>query len=101
MKKSNPINNLIKFALLVLFVINAATVFAQNRGTVKGRVLTSSNQPAENVTVSLQGTKVATVTDEDGQFELRAPQGTYTVVVSHVGVQSQQLTATIAPGQTT
>ncbi len=100
MKTRKP-NNFLKVLLIVLLLINAVIVFAQNRGTVKGRVLTSTNQPAENVTVTLQGTKIATVTNEDGRFELRAPQGTYTLVISHVGIQNQQVTAIIAAGQTT
>jgi iron complex outermembrane receptor protein len=100
MKNHNP-NNFSKFILLVALVFTTTVVFAQNRGTIKGRVLTSTNQPAENVTIALQGTKTATTTNEDGRFELRASQGTYTLVVSHIGIESQQVTATIAAGQTT
>ena len=101
MKQTKPNLNLSRLILLAILLITTTAAFAQNRGTVKGRILTSTNHPAENVTVTLQGTKTTTVTDEDGKFELRAPQGTYTLVVSHVGIESQQVTATIAAGQTT
>ncbi len=101
MKRSNPNTNLSRLILLAILLITTTTVFSQNRGTVKGRVVTSTGQPAENVTIALQGTKTTTVTDEDGKFELRAPQGTYNLVVSHVGIESQQVTATLAAGQTT
>ncbi|GAB2974684.1 TonB-dependent receptor [Mucilaginibacter puniceus] len=101
MKTTKPNLNLLRLILLAILLITTTAVFAQNRGTVKGRVLTSSGQSAENVTISLQGTKTTTVTDEDGKFELRAPQGNYTLEVSHVGVQSQHITAAITAGQTT
>src|SRR4051812_7694705 len=102
MKQTNPSQNLIKLALLVLFLFNAVIGFAQQtRGTIKGKVLTSKNEAAEDVTIALRDTRFITITDEDGLYELRAPQGNYTLVVSHVGIQSQEINVTVNPGQTT
>src|SRR5688572_15407844 len=101
MKLTKPNLNLSRLILLAILLINTTVLFAQNRGTVKGRVLTSTNQPAENVTVTLQGTKTTTVTNEDGRFELKAPQGSYNLIVSHIGIQSQEFPITVTGGQTT
>ena len=99
MKITRPNRILITITLMVLTF--AASFAQQTRGTIKGKVLTSKNEAAENVAITLRGTRYATVTDEDGTFELRAPQGNYTLIVSHVGMQSQEVNVNVNPGQTT
>lgn len=69
------------------------------RGTVKGVVSTQDNKPAENVTVTLAGTRFGTTTDEDGEYSLKAPQGKYTLVVSHLGNKTQEAQVEIIAGK--
>ena len=54
MKQAKPNTKLSRLILLAILLITTTTVFAQNRGSVKGRVVTSTGQPAENVTIALQ-----------------------------------------------
>ncbi len=92
--------NLLPALLLFLSLISAAA-FGQQKGTVNGKIISSKNDPAENVSVNLKGTTIGTVTDEDGKFELRTLPGKYTLVVSHVGLQNQEISITVTAGQVT
>ncbi len=81
------------------------TTFAQQKGTVKGTikgdVVTSQKEPAENITVKLKGTRYGVVTNEDGEYEFKAPAGNYVLVVSHVGIKNQEIDVVIKGGETT
>lgn len=90
-----------------LFIALSFLIFAvaganaqQNRGTIKGKVLTSDNKAADFVSVGLKGTKYGAVTNENGEYTFRAPAGTYTLVVSSVGVESVETSVTVAANQT-
>ncbi|HEY9195250.1 MAG TPA: carboxypeptidase-like regulatory domain-containing protein, partial [Mucilaginibacter sp.] len=92
------------FSLLILSLIllfSSAPAFAQQaRGTISGHVSTTNGQPADNVSVMLKGTKYGTITNEDGDFSFRAPQGKYTLVISQVGSQSQEAAVEVIAGKT-
>ncbi|MDN3580633.1 TonB-dependent receptor [Mucilaginibacter flavus] len=93
--------------LFALFFLSAILLFSsrpvlaqQNRGTIKGHISTTNGQPADNVSVMLKGTKFGTVTNEDGDFEFRAVQGKYTLVISQVGSKGQESSIEVTAGQT-
>jgi iron complex outermembrane receptor protein len=79
-----------------------ATAQAQTAGTVQGRVTNSSGGAVEAVSVGLQGLPMGDITDEQGRFQIRrvAP-GTYTLVVSAVGLKTEEQQVTVTAGQTT
>ena len=52
--------------------------------TVTGQVLDENGEPVIGATVSIKGTNVTAVTDMDGRFTIKAPQGA-TLAVSYVG----------------
>lgn len=88
--------------LALLLLINTLPTLAQQaRGTLKGKVITIKNDPAENVSVTLKGTKFGTITDENGLFEIKAPEGNYTLVISEVGAKGQEKAVSVKAGQTT
>ena len=89
---------LVFIPFILLFALAQAN--AQSRGTIQGKILTSDRKPAENVSVRLQGTRYGTMTDENGDYTFRAPAGSYTLIVSQVGVQSTESTITVAAGKT-
>ena len=87
------------FAIILLF--HSVAIAQQfTKGTIKGHVVIQNDGPAENVSVTLKGTKYGTVTNEDGDFTLRVPQGKYTLVISQVGSKSQETSVDLATGQT-
>lgn len=97
------ITYLLLIQLLTLFIAGfAASAFADEpKGTIKGTVVTTKNEPAANVSVALQGTSYGAVTDENGRFQFRAPGGNYTLVVSHVGQKNQEIPVSVVNGKIT
>ncbi|RFZ83151.1 TonB-dependent receptor [Mucilaginibacter terrenus] len=75
--------------------------FAQTRGTLKGKVVSSKNEPAANVSVGLEGTGFGSTTNDLGEFSFRAPAGTYKIIISYVGVETVQVPVTITAGAVT
>jgi len=78
-----------------------ATAQAQTTGSIRGRITNRAGGAAEAVSVGLQGQPQGDITDEQGRFELRqvAP-GQYTLVVSALGLKTEQQTVTVVAGQT-
>ncbi|MEB0249673.1 carboxypeptidase-like regulatory domain-containing protein, partial [Mucilaginibacter sp. 5B2] len=102
MKKSQP--NLFKIFLagiVLLTLINPASLFAQNRGTIQGKVTTNKGEAAGNVSIGLSGTRIGTSTLDNGDFSFKAPAGSYTIVISYVGVQSVEVPVTVVSNQVT
>lgn len=69
--------------------------YAQQQASEKqvgGQVLDEFGEPIVGATVSVKGTKLVTITDVDGNFTLKVPQGS-TLVVSYVGYTDKELPA--------
>ncbi len=60
--------------------------------TVKGRVLDENGDPVIGATVRIKGTKIATVTDMDGNFQIEASTAN-TLEVSYLGYTPKELSA--------
>ncbi|RYZ96855.1 MAG: TonB-dependent receptor, partial [Sphingobacteriaceae bacterium] len=71
-----------------------------SRGSVSGKVATAKNEPAAYVSIGLEGTNYGTVTNDQGKFSFKAPAGSYTLVISYIGVDRIEIPVTIAAGQT-
>lgn len=70
-------------------------------GLISGQIITTDNQAAAYVTVSLKGTNKITITDEQGFFSIRVKEGVYTLEVSMVGLEPQVKTIEVKKDQTT
>ncbi|MVN77970.1 TonB-dependent siderophore receptor [Hymenobacter sp. HMF4947] len=91
-----------RYLLLPLVVCAvSATAQAQSTGTISGRVTNSNGGAVEAVSVGVEGQAKGDITDEQGRFRIRqlAP-GQYTLVVSAVGLKTEQQTVTVVSGQT-
>lgn len=67
-----PLRN---FVLLILFSFFSTTVWSQN-GNIKGKVISEDdNRPLASVSVSVKGKKLATQTNNNGEFSISASQG--------------------------
>ena len=77
----------------LLFFFFSAVAHAQEM-KVSGVVTSAEDgQPVIGATVTVKGnTAIGTVTDIDGNFQLMIPAGTDKIVVSYVGMKSQELT---------
>lgn len=81
---------LLRFLVLVQFLILANQVFAQNI-TVKGRVLKDDGQPVPSASIVVKGTTNGTTSNENGDFSISvSPDGT--LVISAVDFATQEVT---------
>ncbi len=71
-----------------------------NEETVSGQVLDEKGEPVIGATVTVKGTKIATVTDIDGKFSLKVPKGS-TLVVTYLGYADKEVMAAGADIQIT
>ena len=75
-----------KYFSFIIFIILFTTVVSAQNVTLKGRVVTSRNEPLEGVNVVLLGTNFGDATNSDGFFEIKSvPIGDYTLQASLIG----------------
>ena len=73
-----------------LFSLISFSSFAQTQ-TIKGKVVDENNETLPGVSVTLKGSGTGTITDLDGNFSLSVPVGEQTLVISFVGMETQEL----------
>ena len=74
---------------MALILMSLSTVYGQ--GVISGTVVEPDGQPAIGATVQVQGEKLGTATNMDGQFTITVPNGKK-LVFSYVGMTTQVLT---------
>ncbi|MGV3640780.1 MAG: SusC/RagA family TonB-linked outer membrane protein [Adhaeribacter sp.] len=80
---------------LLLLLLTTMSALGQGQ-TLRGRVTDNSGTPLPGVTVLIKGTQNGTATDPDGRFQLNAPSGASTLVISFIGFDTQEVNA--SPG---
>jgi len=102
MKQNRPLIRTIQTLLFFMVMAITTTVSAQKiKGTIRGKVTEGASQAIDDASISLKNTRYGTITNEDGIFSLKAPAGEYTVVVSVIGYQQQEIPVNVKAGQTT
>ena len=76
------------FTLLVLCFLSLG-MMAQKQ--ISGLVLDSKNEPVIGASVQVKGTSIGTISDYDGEFLLDVPADATVLVVSFVGMQTQEV----------
>ena len=79
------------------------SLFAQSppTGSLKGTVKTSDGKPAEFVTILVKETSQGTAVTQTGHYIIHnIKPGTYTLIASFVGLQTQTKMVTVAAGET-
>ncbi len=69
-------------------------VNAQPQQRIKGMVVDDSGLPLPGVSIIFKGTQMGTATGVNGEFDLLVPEGSNTIVVSFIGMVSQELNIT-------
>ncbi|AWA28968.1 TonB-dependent receptor [Flavobacterium magnum] len=82
---------------LIITLFFCLTAFAQNKGTVSGTITDKdmNNETLPFASVTLKGTSIGSSTDMDGKYTLTAPEGSYTMLISFVGYESQEVAVTV------
>lgn len=79
-----------KTLCLGLMLMFSASAMAQNQ-TVTGTVLDEAGEPVIGATVTVTGTKTATITDFDGNYKIDVPKGGK-VTITYIGYLSKTVT---------
>ncbi|OIV41121.1 TonB-dependent receptor [Flavobacterium johnsoniae] len=94
--------NIIKKVCFFMLFLSSLNVMSQELGKVSGKVSLSGNVPASGISVVLKGTKYNTVTNDDGNYELKyVKPGSYTISVHSVGAHSIEDAIVVTAKQTT
>jgi len=77
--------------VIIAFLFLSLTGFAQQR-KISGIVQESkNNNPLEGATVSVKNSKISTVTNADGKFDITVPDGNAVLVVSYISYLTQEI----------
>lgn len=92
--------NLLFRYVVVLFCSMAILDASAQEGMIKGRILTSDGKPVSAVSIRLKEIRRGTVSTEDGIYQLsKLPAGRYTIIVSFVGVKTQEQVVELSADQ--
>ncbi|TGD79512.1 TonB-dependent receptor [Hymenobacter wooponensis] len=73
------------------------SAMAQQTAAIRGTVTTADGRPAESVTIGLKGRGQGAITNSQGQYAIeRVRDGEYTVVVTAVGLKSEEKSVTVS-----
>lgn len=80
------------FYLLLCMLLTCMTVAAQNEFVVKGNVVDKNNEPVIGANITLKNNKsIGTIADIDGYFSLNVPNSNPVLVVSFIGMITQEV----------
>ena len=99
----NPRRFLPQAALALLLFIFSLTLCAGTTGQIKGKIVNDAGgDPLSGVSVAIKGTTMGAKTNLDGDFAITSVlPGTYSLVVSSIGFESQEITdVKVSPNQT-
>ncbi len=86
--------------ILTFLILVSLSVIAQNRAVITGTVTdASNNEPLAFANVSVKGTSIGTVTEENGKFELLVPVGDNIIAISYVSYQTQEIAVRTEEGE--
>ena len=77
--------------ILTLLALSFLSLGMMAQKQVSGVVLDSNNEPVIGASVQVKGTSVGTISDYDGEFLLDVPADATTLIVSFVGMQTQEV----------
>lgn len=88
--------------LTLCILLFSVCCFAQEMGSIKGRITTSDNKPAESATIRVKGTKKAALSGSEGSFTIENLQpGNYVLEISSVGYKPLEKNVTVLANSTT
>lgn len=93
-----------KKATLLLVLIMSTISYAQNTGSVEGKLIDKeyNNEPLAFANVLVKGTTKGTTSDFDGLYEIAGLEaGAYTLIFSFVGYETLEIPATVVAGKAT
>jgi len=82
-----------KFTIFLALMLFIGMQVAQAQRTITGKVTSSDDgAPIPGATILVKGTAVGAITDIDGKFSLTVPKDKEVILVSYVGMTTQEIT---------
>lgn len=69
----------------------SGNVFSQQATSLSGIVTDNQGKTLSGVSIHVKGSGIAAVTNADGQFSLNAPQGSKTLIISFMGMDTKEI----------
>lgn len=89
------------FVFFLLFaVLGFSEGLAQQLVTLSGKITSADGLSVAQATLAVEGTSYGTYSDDNGNYSLGLPQGTYTVVASFIGYESQKKSVSLTGKKT-
>jgi iron complex outermembrane receptor protein len=87
--------------LFFIFLISGS-LYAQNKGSVKGIIKTSYGKPAAYVNIALKELSRGSSSHTSGEFEIKNIEaGTYTLITSFIGLETKEQQVEVKAGEVT
>lgn len=85
-----------KFLFVFFLLISSSALVSAQTGKVSGTVIDGEfTEPMAFANVLVKGTTTGTTSDFDGKYELELDEGTYTLIFSFVGYDSQEISEVV------
>ena len=91
--------NIIKLFVLIALLISSLSAFSQDRAMVSGKILSTEKEIVDFATVYLKGTNYGGTTNQEGIYHIKAPAGSYTLVVSAIGYKTVEKQVKLIAGE--
>lgn len=91
-----------RIVLFTLALLCTYSAFSQRNAQITGTVIDASNgEPLFYANITLEGTSVGTVSDEEGKFAIKnIPKGDYNVLLLYVGYKTVSVPVSLSQGET-
>lgn len=76
--------------IFFLAVFGFSDALAQELAILSGKITSSDGHPVAQASLAIEGTSYGTYSNDNGSYRLELPEGTYTVVASFIGYESQK-----------
>lgn len=92
----------ILLCIAAVFIAVPVVLSAQDRGTIRGRIIDAGGEPVVGVSVKVLGTSWGAATSEDGTFLIAGVKdGTYTIRVESIGYTAMEQSVSVSTGNQT
>ena len=76
-----------KIHFLLAFLLFPLCIFAQERVTVKGRIINEQGEAVEYVQIGVPKLEIGTISSADGRFEIGCPRSILSEALDHIREQ--------------